>query len=48
MADIQPEEVLIMTRNVAVGLDGTPESLAAAEWAAREALLRRCSCTSFT
>ncbi|MGW7047334.1 universal stress protein [Streptomyces avermitilis] len=29
-----------MTRNVAVGLDGSAESRAAAEWAAREALLR--------
>ncbi|WP_309239122.1 universal stress protein [Streptomyces lunaelactis] len=31
----------MMTGNVAVGLDGTLESLAAAEWAAREALLRK-------
>ncbi|MFG3014148.1 universal stress protein [Streptomyces cinerochromogenes] len=29
-----------MSRNVTVGLDGTPESRAAAEWAAREARLR--------
>ena len=29
-----------MTRNVTVGLDGTAEGLAAAEWGAREALLR--------
>ncbi|MEU5998996.1 universal stress protein [Streptomyces sp. NPDC047197] len=29
-----------MTRTVTAGLDGTPESLAAADWAAREALLR--------
>ncbi|MFM9372707.1 universal stress protein [Streptomyces sp. Da 82-17] len=29
-----------MSRNVTAGLDGSPESLAAAEWAAREAMLR--------
>lgn len=29
-----------MTRNVTVGLDGSPESRGAAAWAAREALLR--------
>ncbi|WP_240134641.1 universal stress protein [Streptomyces sp. MUM 178J] len=32
-----------MTHHVAAGLDGSPESLAAAEWAAEEALLRRAS-----
>lgn len=29
-----------MSRTVTVGLDGSPESLAAADWAAREAHLR--------
>ncbi|WP_405996905.1 universal stress protein [Streptomyces sp. NBC_00829] len=32
-----------MTAHVTAGLDGTPESLAAAEWAAREAVLREVS-----
>ncbi|MDQ0809468.1 nucleotide-binding universal stress UspA family protein [Streptomyces sp. B3I7] len=32
-----------MPGTIAVGLDGSPESRAAAEWAAREAALRRCS-----
>ncbi|MDQ1034452.1 nucleotide-binding universal stress UspA family protein [Streptomyces sp. V3I8] len=36
-----------MTRTVTVGLDGSPESRAAVEWAAREAKLRGCSLKIF-
>jgi hypothetical protein len=36
------QEVRTMPRTVTVGLDGSCESLAAAEWAAREAGLRPC------
>ena len=39
-ADSLSREVETMTRTVTVGLDGSPESRAAAEWAAREAQLR--------
>jgi nucleotide-binding universal stress UspA family protein len=38
--DASCREVETMTRTVTVGLDGSPESRAAAEWAAREAALR--------
>ena len=39
-SDPLTQEVEIMPRTVTVGLDGSPESRAAAEWAAREARLR--------
>jgi nucleotide-binding universal stress UspA family protein len=38
-SDHSPQEVETMPRTVTVGLDGSPESRAAAEWAAREAKL---------
>src|SRR4051794_12678099 len=39
----QPEEAGIMVQHVTAGVDGSTESLAAAHWAAREALRRGAS-----